>query len=71
MDGLPRLRTTGKIARELGTTPQRIRRIVETRCIPPAAMAGNTRLFDATAMARIRYELNLLDAKQKGGAMRC
>ena len=33
------------------------------------AMAGNTKLYDNAALARIRYELNVLDARQgrKGG----
>ena len=59
-----KLLTTGLIAEKLGTTPDRIRYIVQRRMIRASAMAGNTKLYDNAALARIRYELNALDAKR-------
>lgn len=59
-----KLLTTGLIAEKLRTTPERIRYIALRRMIEASAMAGNTKLYDNAALARIRYELNAIDAKR-------
>ena len=60
----PRLDTTGHIADKLGVPVHRVQYVVATRGITPAAYAGRLRLFDREALARIRYELNAIDARQ-------
>lgn len=63
----PKLVTTGVIAHELGTTTDRVRRVLERHPeIKPRAYAGITRLFDNEAIARIRYLLNRTDAIRSG-----
>ena len=61
-----RLLTVGVIADELGTTPERVAYLIRTRRIQPKATAGNARLFSLQDMARLRHEVNKLDAR-KGG----
>ncbi len=61
-----RLLTVGVIADELGTTPERVAYLIRTRRIQPKATAGNSRLFSLQDMARLRHEVNKLDAR-KGG----
>lgn len=65
----PRLLTIGKIADILGTPAHRVRYIITSRNIPPAAYAGGYRLFDREAVARIRHELNAIQARRQGGAL--
>lgn len=60
-----RMPTLGVIASELGQPLHRIAYIVRTRGIRPVARAGNLRLFDRHAKARIRYELNKIDAQRE------
>jgi len=60
----PRLRTVGKIAEELNQPVDRIRYLIKARAIRPAALAGNYQLFNSHAVARLRYELNLQDARR-------
>ncbi len=69
LDTPMKLLTIGVIADELGTTPERIAYLIRTRRIRPAATAGNTRLFTAQNVARLRHELNAIDARrgEKGG----
>ncbi len=59
-----KLLTTGLIAKKQRTTPERIRYIVSRRHIQASAMAGNTKLYDNPALARIRHELNAIDARR-------
>ena len=67
---VPRLRTPGVIAAELGEPLHRIQYVLRSRIyIRPAATAGRLRLFDAQAVAMIRYALNAIDAR-KGGRPR-
>jgi len=62
---LPRLRTPGVIARELGESLQRVQYVLRTRPhIKPAALAGRLRLYDRQAVAMVRHELNAIDARQ-------
>ncbi|HYW80448.1 MAG TPA: hypothetical protein VE890_12770 [Thermoguttaceae bacterium] len=63
----PRLRTPGVIAQELGEPLHRVQHVLRTRHhIKPVALAGRLRLFDRQAVARIRYELNAIDARRLG-----
>jgi hypothetical protein len=62
---LPRLRTPGVIARELGESLQRVQYVLRTRPnIKPAALAGQLRLYDRQAVAQVRHELNAIDARR-------
>jgi len=63
---IPRLRTSGVIAQELGVPLHRLEYVLRTRAIQPAARAGTLRLYDRKAVAAARYELNLMDAKRAG-----
>lgn len=64
---LPRLRTPGVIARELGESLQRVQYILRTRPhIKPAALAGRLRLYDRQAVAMVRHEINAMDARRAG-----
>ncbi len=66
----PRLRTVGRLAEETGASVPRIEYILRTRPhIRPSALAGHARLYDAEALAEIRYELNVIAARRaaKGG----
>ena len=62
---LPRLRTPGVIAQELGESLQRVQYVLRTRPhIKPAALAGRLRLYDRQAVAMVRHELTAIDARQ-------
>ena len=62
------LNTTGKIARICCADRHRVEYVIRS-CpdIRPTALAGRTRLYNAAALARIRYELNRIDAARKAG----
>ena len=59
---VPRLATVGEIARRLNTTRDRVSYITQSRGIHPSAVAGNALVYSDEAVARIRHELNVLDA---------
>ena len=62
---LPNLITPGVIASELRVPLHRLLHVLATRQhIRPAARAGTLRLYDSRAVARVRYELNLIDARR-------
>ena len=62
---LPRLRTPGVIAQELGESLQRVQYVLRTRPhIKPAALAGRLRLYDRQAVAMVRHEINAMDARR-------
>ncbi|MGA2259560.1 MAG: hypothetical protein ABSG53_33205 [Thermoguttaceae bacterium] len=64
---VPFLLTPGKIADELGASLQRVLYVLSTRRhILPAARAGTLRLYDRQAVAKIRHELNAMDARRNG-----
>ncbi len=64
---LPRLRTPGVIAQELGEPLSRVSYILATRShIRPTALAGRLRLYDRKAVAMIRHEINSIDARRSG-----
>jgi hypothetical protein len=61
----PRLITPGVIASELRVPLHRVLHVLATRQhIRPAARAGTLRLYDRQAVAMVRYELNLIDARR-------
>jgi hypothetical protein len=63
--GVPKLRTPGVIAHELGVPLHRVLYVLRTRAfIVPAARAGRLRLYDLEAVARIRHALNAMDARK-------
>jgi hypothetical protein len=60
----PRLRTPGVIAAELGAALSRVLHILRTRRhIRPIGRAGTLRLYDRSAVAMVRHELNAIDAR--------
>ena len=61
---IPRLCTPGRIAEDLGVPVPRVLYVLNTRQIRPIARAGNARLYSREAVARIRHELNAIDAKR-------
>jgi len=63
MKTLPRLRTTGVIADEIGASLSRVSYVLRTRQhIQPTALAGRLRLYDRQAVAMVRHEINAIDA---------
>ena len=63
----PTLLTPGRIADALSVPLHRVQHILATRPhIQPVARAGTLRLFDKAAVARIRHELNTIDARRDG-----
>jgi hypothetical protein len=56
--------TASEIARILGASVVRVRHVLATRNIEPAARAGLVRVYDATAIARVRRELAAIDERQ-------
>ena len=68
-DSAPTLITIGVIAAEVGSTVERVCRILRARRhIKPRAYAGNTRLFDDAAIAQVRHELSAIDARRTRSA---
>jgi hypothetical protein len=64
---VPSLLTPGRIAERLGVSLSRILYVLSTRPnIQPSAQAGCLRLFDNEAVAKIRHELNAIDARRCG-----
>ena len=64
----PVARTAGWIAMELLVPIHRVQYIIRTRGIRPIAKAGNTGIYDREAVARIRHEINAIEARRAGGA---
>lgn len=64
---VPRLRTPGVVAADLGEPLHRVLYILRTRRhIHPSARAGLLRLYDREAVAEIRSELAAIDARRHG-----
>ncbi len=60
-----RLRTTSVVAAEIGATQEQVLYVIKTRPdIKPIALAGNARLYDDHAVARIRHELAAIAARR-------
>ena len=65
---IPKLRTPGVLAAELGEPLHRVLHVLRSRPhIRPAARAGRLRLYDREAAALVRHELNSIDARRAGG----
>ena len=63
----PQLLTPGRVAALLGVPLHRVQHVLRTRDhITPIARAGNVRLYDRAALARIRHELTAIDARRGG-----
>ena len=61
----PELVTASVIARRLCQPIHRVNRILSTRTdIKPAAIVGRTRVFRESAVARVRYEINVIDSRR-------
>ena len=62
---IPKLRTPGVIAQELGEPVYRILYVLRTRnYIVPSARAGRLRLYDRQAVALVRHACNAMDARK-------
>lgn len=62
---VPKLITPGVIAERIGVPLHRVRHVLATRPhIKPAARAGTLRLYNANAVAQVRYELTLIEARR-------
>jgi len=63
---LPRLRTPGIIAQELGETLQRVQYVLRTPAHQAHGPGSRLRLYDRQAVAMVRHELNAIDARRAG-----
>jgi hypothetical protein len=62
---IPQLITSGVIASELNRPLHQVLHILATRGhIRPVARAGTLRLYSKRALAQVRYELTLIDARR-------
>lgn len=65
---IPKLRTPGVPADELGVPLHRVLYVLRTRRhILPTASAGRLRLYDRDALELLRHELATIDARQTKG----
>ncbi len=65
MNDPPTLITPGVIAKKLREPLHRVLRVLATRKhIKPSARAGTLRLYERRAVAMVKYELNLIDARR-------
>ena len=64
LNQIPQLRTPGVIAAEVGAPLGRVLYVLRKHGIRPIGRAGTLRLFDSDAAARVRYELNVIDARR-------
>lgn len=53
----PQYPTVGVIAVRLGVSTHKVEYILRTRAITPSGWAGNARVFDEAAVARVASEL--------------
>lgn len=60
---VPQARTISVMATLFDVPSSRIAYIVRTRKIEHIGLCGRVKLFDQKAMARIRHEINTLDAR--------
>ena len=68
---VPKLRTPGILAADLGVPLHRIHYILQTRKhVKPSARAGGLRLYDREAVALIRHELNAIAARRASQGVR-
>lgn len=57
MASFPQFPTVGVIAVRLGVPAHKVEYVLRTRGITPVGWAGHSRVFDETAVARIKSEL--------------
>ena len=62
-----KLLTVGQIAERLSVPVHRVRYILETRLIDHTAEAAGARVFSPDALRRVRYELNVIEARRHSG----
>jgi hypothetical protein len=61
----PQLLTPGRMAAELNVPLHRVAYVLATRPhIRPSARAGTLRLYNSAALARVRHELNAIEARR-------
>lgn len=66
---IPKLITVGVIAERLNVPIHRVHHVLSTRPhIQPAAVAGKTRLYSSVAIAQVRYQLTVIDARRASGS---
>lgn len=67
MPEIPKLLTTGRLARDLNEPLHRVLHILNTRSnIQPFARAGTLRLYQRSALEMVRHELAAKDASRRG-----
>lgn len=67
-DPIPKLRTPGVLAADLGEPLHRVQYVLRTRQhIRPTASAGRLRLYDRDALDLVRRELDTIDARRAKG----
>ncbi len=63
---VPKLRTPGVLAADLGVPLHRVLHVLRTRDhIRPAASAGRLRLYDRAALELVRKELEAIDSTRR------
>ena len=68
---IPKLRTPGVLAADLGEPLHRVLYVLRTRPhIRPTASAGRFRLYDRNAADLLRHELAAIDARRTRGVAR-
>ncbi len=68
---IPKLRTPGVLAADLGEPLHRVLYVLRSRRhIRPAANAGRLRLYDRSAVELLRHELAMIDARRTKGVSR-
>jgi hypothetical protein len=66
---ITQLVTLGDIARRLGESLERVRRILATRPhIRPVARAGNTRVYSVSVIAQVQDEIDAIEQRRQRGA---
>lgn len=53
--------TVGEIARRYGVPIHRVEYVIRTRCIEPAGIAGNARIYSDSDVERIASELKRIE----------
>ena len=68
---IARFLTPREMARRIGKSIHLVRSILESlEDVSPSGFADSTPVYDEAAFARLKYELNLLEAKEcEGGAL--
>ena len=64
----PPVNTVGVIATDLAVPVHRVRYVIDSRGIQAIGRAGNARIFDAAAVARIASEIRQIDAERQEAA---